>query len=102
MSEFVKLTIIAPAHQEVKLVEALLDGAAPVERFTTFRADGHGQSFERASVAERVSGRTTRVVLTTVLSAENARAAVALVEEALAVPQLEWWLEPVIAFGEHP
>lgn len=99
MSEIVKLTIVTPADQELKLVEALLESPLGIGGFTTFPADGHGQSFAGASVAERVKGRTARMMLTAVLPHEKASATIQFLKSELRLPQTAWWLEPVMDFG---
>ncbi len=71
----------------------------PVAGFTTFAAEGHGMSFESATVGERVRGRVQRSVVVTILPRADADRLVELVRLEIAVPHMSYWIEPVLACG---
>jgi hypothetical protein len=95
----VKLTIVAPADLENALVEALLETDVPIGAFTSVHVAGHGQSFDEASTAERVSGRASRLMIVAVLPASLAKGAVERLKTHLRLPHAAWWTEPVLEFG---
>ena len=70
-----------------------------VAGFTTFAAEGHGMSFDTASVSERVRGRVQRSVVVTILPRGDADRLVELVRFKIAVPHISYWIEPVLACG---
>ncbi len=71
----------------------------PVAGFTTFDAEGHGMSFDTATVGERVRGRVKRTVMMMVVPKSEAERLVALVRREIAVPHMAYWIEPVLACG---
>ena len=71
----------------------------PVAGFTTFAAEGHGMSFDTATVGERVRGRVQRTVIMAVLPRERAEQLVEIVRQEIAVPHMAYWIEPVLACG---
>lgn len=71
----------------------------PVAGFTTFAAEGHGMSFDTASVGERVRGRVKRTVIMAVLPRVRAERLVEIVRREIAVPHMAYWIEPVLACG---
>lgn len=77
----------------------------PVAGFTTFAAEGHGMSFDTASVGERVRGRVKRTVIMAVLPRQEAERLVEIVRQEVAVAHMAYWIEPVLAcgrLGERP
>ncbi len=62
-----KLTLVYPPDSEDCLVELMLAAEPPLTGFTTWKAEGHGHDFNRASVRERVRGRVMRGVLVLIL-----------------------------------
>lgn len=71
----------------------------PVSGFTTFAAEGHGMSFDTASVGERVRGRVKRTVIVAVLPRSEAERLIEIVRREVAVPHMAYWIEPVLACG---
>lgn len=67
--------------------------------FTTFEAEGHGFDFSKASIRERVRGRVERCVLIAVMPRERAARLLETIREALPVPHMTYWLEPVLEVG---
>ncbi|HWK37526.1 MAG TPA: DUF3240 family protein, partial [Hyphomicrobium sp.] len=55
-----KLTLIYPPASETQIVELLMESDPPLSGFTTWAADGHGHSFDKATMRERVRGRVAR------------------------------------------
>ena len=94
-----KLTLIYPPASETHIIELMLNSHPPLLGFTTWEADGHGHSFGKASMRERVRGRITRGILVVVLP--RTRLALLLEEVRLkaAIPDLVYWTEPVETFG---
>ena len=66
-----KLTLVYPPAAEDHIVELLLNADPPLSGFTTWRAEGHGHDFGKASVRERVRGRVARGVLVLILPARG-------------------------------
>lgn len=71
----------------------------PIAGFTAFAAEGHGMSFDTATVSERVRGRVKRTVVMAMLPRERADQIVEIVRRAIAVPHMIYWIEPVLACG---
>ena len=71
----------------------------PVAGFTTFAAEGHGMSFDTATIGERVRGRVKRSVIVAVLPRGEADKLVEIVRREMAVPHMAYWIEPVLACG---
>lgn len=67
--------------------------------FTTFRAEGHGFDFSRASIGERVRGRVERGVLVAVMPRGHASLLLEAIRKSLPVPHMTYWLEPVFEIG---
>lgn len=67
--------------------------------FTTVEAEGHGFDFSKASIRECVRGRVERCVLIAVMPRERAARILEAIREALPVPHLTYWLEPVLEVG---
>ncbi|MBY0225024.1 MAG: hypothetical protein CTY20_14655 [Hyphomicrobium sp.] len=100
-----KLTIVCPPAAGDNIAELMLGLDPPVAGFTTFAAEGHGLSFDTASVGERVRGRVKRTVIVAVLPRMTAERLVEIVRREIAVPHMAYWIEPVLAcgrMGERP
>lgn len=94
-----KLTIVCPPAAGDNIAELMLGLDPPVAGFTTFAAEGHGMSFDNASVGERVQGRVKRTVITAVLPRQEADRLVEIVRQDVAVAHMAYWIEPVLACG---
>jgi hypothetical protein len=94
-----KLTLIYPPAAEDHIVELLLNADPPLPGFTTWRAEGHGHDFGKASVRERVRGRVARGVLALILPRSRLSSVLEDIRSRAAVPNLAYWIEPVEAFG---
>jgi hypothetical protein len=94
-----KLTLIYPPASETHIVELMMNSDPPLPGFTTWDAEAHGDSFDTASMRERVRGRIARGVLVVVLP--RARLAPLLEEIRIkaAIPDLVYWTEAVETFG---
>lgn len=94
-----KLTIVCPPAVTDNIIALMTLHGPPVAGFTTFAAEGHGMSFDSASVGERVRGRVQRSVVVTILPRGDADRLVELVRLKIAVPHMSYWIEPVLACG---
>lgn len=94
-----KLTLIYSPASEAHIVDLIMNSEPPLSAFTSWRAEGHGHSFSKSSMSERVRGRIARGVLVVVL--QRSRVAPLLEEIRLkaAIPDLTYWVEPVVAMG---
>jgi hypothetical protein len=95
-----KLTLICPTDVAEQVIEHLLDSAPLVEGFTTFQGEGHGSDFANASPKERVRGRMARKVINTVIEAENLSPLLETLRKQFRSPHIQYWTEPVGAFGD--
>jgi hypothetical protein len=77
----------------------MLGADPPVTGFTTWRADGHGESFAAASIGERVRGRVERSVFVAVMTRDRARSLINEIASKAPIPHMVYWLEPVLEFG---
>jgi len=94
-----KLTLIYPPASEARLVELLMETDPPLSGFTTWAAGGHGHSFEKASMRERVRGRVARGVLVILLDRGRVPELLEEIRVKTAIPDLFYWMEPVEALG---
>ncbi|MFV0297389.1 MAG: DUF3240 family protein [Hyphomicrobiaceae bacterium] len=94
-----KLTLVYPIAAEERLLEIAMAARHPIGGFTTWRVEGHGQDFSRASVAERVRGRVTRGMFVLVQTRALIDQLLADLEAQAPVEHLTYWVEPVLAFG---
>jgi hypothetical protein len=94
-----KLTLVYPASIADDLIELIMTSKPTIGGFTTFKAEGHGFDFARASVSERVRGRVERGVLMAVMPRGQASLLLETVRNALPVPHMVHWLEPVLEVG---
>ena len=94
-----KLTLVYPPDAEDCIIELMLNAEPPLTGFTTWRAEGHGHDFSKASVQERVRGRVMRGILTLIIP----RACLAPILEDIrtkaGIANLIYWVESVEAFG---
>lgn len=94
-----KLTLIYPPASEEQLVELMMNSDPPLPGFTSWRGEGHGHSFSKASLSERVRGRVARGMLVAVVP--RCRLAVILEEirTKAKVSELTYFVEPIEDFG---
>jgi hypothetical protein len=98
-TELKRLTLVAPRILEEELVTILLGMQPALPGFTTTPVAGHGESFDGASVHERVRGRIDRVLLWLVLPADTVTRVVTALTSALPNSDVVWWIEPVETMG---
>ncbi len=94
-----KLTLVVPSDAGDRIVELMLGAHPPITGFTTWRADGHGESFTAASIGERVRGRVERRIFVAVMTSDRARALIDEIASKALTPHMVYWLEPVLEFG---
>lgn len=94
-----KLTLVYPPDAEDHIVDLLLNSDPPLTGFTTWRAEGHGHDFGKASVRERVRGRVARGLLVLILPRARVGQLLEEIRVRTAVLGLAFWIEPVETFG---
>lgn len=94
-----KLTLVYPPDSEDCIVELMLAVEPPLTGFTTWKAEGHGHDFSKASVRERVRGRVMRGVLALILPRTRLPSLLDDVRTRAGIEGLAYWVEPVEAFG---
>lgn len=95
----VQLALAFPVTVEEQLLAELRTIDPDLPGFTTLRGQGHGHGYTHASVREQVRGRTDRGVLLMVLAPERATLIVEALRERLPLPEIAWWIVPVLGFG---
>lgn len=98
-SDLCRLSLVYPPESDSALIELLETFEPPLPGFTTWSASGHGQGFDGASHAERVSGRVSRRVATMVLPRSQADALLDQIGERTPIRHLMFWIEPVLSAG---
>ncbi len=93
------LTLVLPAALEEDMVDHMLAHPQWVTGFSIVRVDGAGRNVRLAGAAELVRGRSARVQLQVVLAREHADALVASLRAAFPLPDVVFWITPVLAFG---
>ena len=96
----VKLTLVCPPQTGEQIVEFLIDSDSIVSGFTTVSANGHGEDFSTASVAERVRGHVSRTWITLVLEHDLVGKLLSQLRAKYPSPHIVYWTEPVIEFGD--
>jgi len=76
----------------------MLSSDPPINGFTTWPAEGHGESFKTATNAERVRGRIERTVFVTILDRSRAAELMAEVSRKVPISHMIYWIEPVSEF----
>ena len=99
MTDLCRLTIAMPEALEDEVLEALLQIQPPIEGFTTFDAEGHGQTFANARTRECVRGRIARKLLLLVLPRARVMPIIEQLRTAVRSGEAAWWIEPVEQFG---
>lgn len=94
-----KLTLIYPPASETHIIELLMNSDPPLSGFTTLQVEGHGHSFSKASMRERVRGRIARGMLVAVLARTRVAPLLEEIRLKAAIPDLVYWVEPIEAFG---
>jgi len=97
--ELCKLTLVYPVAAEDRVVDFLLDATPPLPGFTSWRAEGHGASFEASSMREKVRGRIERNMLAMVIERARLNDLLAELRDGCAIPDLAYWVERVERFG---
>lgn len=77
----------------------MLSSVPAISGFTTWVAEGHGESFQTATSAERVRGRVARTVFVTVMESSRAKSLLAEIAEKAPITHMIYWIEPVAEFG---
>jgi hypothetical protein len=77
----------------------MLASEPQINGFTSWQAEGHGESFETANNAERVRGRVARTVFVTILEKPRAAKLIAELREKAPIAHMIYWVEPVSQFG---
>lgn len=98
-SDLCRLSLVYPPESDGALIELLESVDPPLRGFSTWSASGHGQGFDGASHAERVSGRVARRVATMILSRGQADALLRQIGEEAPIRHLMYWIEPVLEAG---
>lgn len=93
------LTLVVPAAIEEDVVDHMLANPQWVSGFSITRVEGAGQSVRLAGSAELVRGRSARVQLQVVMARDDADALVASLRAAFPLPDVAYWITPVLAFG---
>ncbi|MCW2273638.1 DUF3240 domain-containing protein [Rhodoblastus acidophilus] len=96
-----KLTLVYPVATEDRIIDFLLDEEPPLPGFVSWRAEGHGGSFEGCSAREKVRGRIERGMLVMVLGRARLETLLADLRNKCAIPHLAYWIEPVERFGTY-
>jgi hypothetical protein len=55
-----RLTLVYPVGAEDRILDFLLESTPSLPGFTSWRAEGHGASFDGSSTREKVRGRIER------------------------------------------
>jgi Protein of unknown function (DUF3240) len=77
----------------------MLSSVPAINGFTTWQAEGHGESFHTATGAERVRGRVARTVFMTIMESSRAKSLLAEIAEKAPIAHMIYWIEPVTEFG---
>ena len=94
-----RLTLVFPTEAEPAVLAVIEQHEPALPGFTTWKANGHGGGFHRASHAEKVAGKVSRVVLTMILGRERVDLLLEDIRSKAPAPHLVFWLEPVLAAG---
>lgn len=94
-----KLTIVLPTTGADRICELMLASDPPIQGFTTWQAEGHGENFSNVSDAERVRGRVDRSVFTAILEPSRARSLLSRLAEEAPLAHMTYWFEPILEFG---
>jgi hypothetical protein len=94
-----RLTLVYPVAAEDRIIDFLLDLTPSLPGFTSWRAEGHGASFEESSTREQVRGRIERKMLVMVLDRARLADLLAELRTGCAIPDLAYWVERVESFG---
>jgi hypothetical protein len=94
-----KLTLVYPVAAEDRVLDFLLDSEPSLPGFVSWRAEGHGASFEGTSTREKVRGRIERGMLVMVLECARLPGLLADLRAGCAIPNLAYWVERVESFG---
>ena len=94
-----KLTLVLPASGADRIIELMHSSEPQVKGFTMWTADGHGESFSTATIAEQVRGRVERTVFMAIMETRRALMLVEEIARKAPIQHMAYWIEPVIAFG---
>ncbi|MBY0225070.1 MAG: DUF3240 family protein [Hyphomicrobium sp.] len=98
-STLCKITLVLPSSGAERVAELMLASEPQITGFTTWQAEGHGESFETANNSERVRGRVVRTVFVTILEKPRAEKLIAELREQAPIAHMIYWVEPVSQFG---
>jgi hypothetical protein len=90
-----KLTLIYPSASEARIIDLLTNMDPPLASFTSWHAEGHGESFSKASMSERVRGRIARRVLAAIVPRSQLSSVLEEVRTKSNVPDITYWVEPI-------
>lgn len=93
------LTLVLPPSLEEEVIEALLQHPQWSSRFVCFRADGHGQAMPLSGSAELVRGRTPRLIVQMIVVRAEVHALLAELREAVASPEVAYWMVELAESG---
>ena len=94
----VMLNVVVPKSLEEDFVDRLL-AADQARGFSSYPISGHGGRMASASVAERVRGRSDRVLFQIGMTRSDVEPLLAHLTAVMPNPEVAWWLVPVLAFG---
>ena len=77
----------------------MLSTSPPIQGFTTWQAEGHGETFTTASTAERVRGKVERTIFVSVMERSRAEGLLTEIARTLPIPHMIHWIETVESFG---
>lgn len=77
----------------------MLASDPPIQGFTTWTAEGHGENFSNVTDAERVRGRVDRSVFNVILAPSRARSLLNRLAQEAPLAHMTYWIEPILEFG---
>lgn len=93
------LTLVFPPSLEEEVVGLLLEHPQWASRFVCFRADGHGQAMPLSGSAELVRGRTPRLIVQMIVVRTEVPRLLAQLREAVASPEVAYWMVELAESG---
>jgi hypothetical protein len=93
------LTLVCHNSLEERLVDHMLEHPEWVPGFTVTRVEGHSQKEMLPSVLEQIRGRSQRIAIRSVMNLADAQALVAHLKAEERIPDVAYWITPVIEFG---
>jgi len=93
------LTILFPRALEEQIVDFMLTHDRMTAGFVSTPINGHGANAIYASAGEKVRGTARQMMLTAILSEDDATTLLADLKSELPQANIVYWLTPLIAFG---